>query len=1244
MVAEHAHLTTDCTLSCDVIVNDAKLRVNALIDTGALQSNYVSIKTGEWIKIQQEADKVERSIATAVTQHTCCSEGKNSVLRNVPCVACNNKPYKNNEDFLFDSTNSNSSYSSGKKRKHKTLSHIQGQVGTDESTIPELPPLNAHSLTVDNNTTNNTKVCSGIKGLCTQSTGEVTFDFKFKNELNDSYEILRNLQAKLIDTSFDIIVGRPDIVKHAMLGKLCEHFGKASNGEVPTHSDNTTHGCPPVLGQPSVPQDHPALNLLIRKDDLLTPEEDDDGIELKVKDYLWELEDYSIPEGSSDVKPLIEGSKKLRERLEKLIDKYNDIFSEQPRPTPATLEPMEFEVDYTAWQKPKNRLPPRIQTRAKEYEIERQINKMIANNIIKPSQAAYYSQVHLTPKPNGKWRFCLDYRPLNGCSDLKGWPIPNVKRMLQRLGSKRSKFYAVMDLTSGYHQAPLSKKSQSASAFITFMGVYEWLRVPMGLKGAPSYFQQQMATKVLANLIYHICELYLDDIIVFGNTEEEFLNNLSRVFERLRKFGITVNPSKCRFGLSEIEYVGHVINENGLTFSTEKREEVLQFPLPTTHKGMKQFLGLANYFRDNVQNHSMLVRPLQEMVEGYSKNKPLKWTPELVDIFNEVRIKVGECPALTFMREDLPVFLHTDASDYGIGAYLFQKSPTEEIELPVAFISKSLTRERLRWSVPEKEAYAIYYAFQKLEYLIRDTYFVLRTDHKNLTYINEEGSPKIRRWKLAIQEYNFDIEYIKGEDNVVADALSRLCTHTSETEEQLLAFDDSAQAIPPKKYKLIAKVHNSTAGHNGVEKTLEKLEARGVETWPYMREHIKQFIRQCPICQKLDQRKIKINAVPFTNATLEPMDTLNIDSIGPVPLDQYGNCHILVIIDCFTRFVELYPTVDTTAKSAAKCILQHIGRYGTPRRIRTDQGPQFVNETMAELTKSIGVEHEMTLAYSKEESAIVERANKEVMRHLKAILLDKNIVNDWSNSLPLVQRIMNASVHSALGVSPAQLLFGNAVTLDRGIFLPHAQKAKKGVTDGQENLSEWADSMLAKQAELLDIARKSQKQTDDYHIVQASGGEVTEFPINSYVLAKYRDRPPTKFHTPWKGPMRVIASKKNTYTLQDLVTNKEYEYHVTQLKTFQYDRNETDPVDIARKEAQEFVVDQVLQHRGDPKKRSTLEFLIKWEGYDDSNNSWEPWANVKDNIKLNNYLYTHKLKMLLTREQKNEIAQAHLAL
>ncbi len=217
------------------------------------------------------------------------------------------------------------------------------------------------------------------------------------------------------------------------------------------------------------------------------------------------------------------------------------------------------------------------------------------------------------------------------------------------------------------------------------------------------------------------------------------------------------------------------------------------------------------------------------MVDGYSKHKSLKSTPELISSYEEVRQKVGNCPSLAFLDDNLPIFLHTDASDYGTGAYLFQPTP-DGIEKPIAIISKSLTKERLRWSVPEKEAYAIFYAFQKLEYLIRDVYFVLRTDHKNLTCINEEGSSKVRRWKLAIQEYNFDIEHIKGEDNVVADAFSRLCAHTYETEDVFCALNNPT-IIPKTQYKLIGKVHNSTVGHHGVDRTMSKLEAIQAEPW-----------------------------------------------------------------------------------------------------------------------------------------------------------------------------------------------------------------------------------------------------------------------------------------------------------------------------------------------------------------------------------------------------------------------------
>ena len=153
---------------------------------------------------------------------------------------------------------------------------------------------------------------------------------------------------------------------------------------------------------------------------------------------------------------------------------------------------------------------------AKQEETLRQLTQMLKNNVIQKSQAPEYSQVLLTPKPNNKWRFCVDYRNLNDCSDSMGWPIPNIEQMLQRIGHQKPKIFGKMDMTSGYFQAPIHEGSRRMTAFITFMGIYEWLRVPMGLKGAPSYFQQMIATVVLVGLLYHTCELYIDDILIYG--------------------------------------------------------------------------------------------------------------------------------------------------------------------------------------------------------------------------------------------------------------------------------------------------------------------------------------------------------------------------------------------------------------------------------------------------------------------------------------------------------------------------------------------------------------------------------------------------------------------------------------------------------------------------------------------------------------------------------------------------------
>ena len=417
-----------------------------------------------------------------------------------------------------------------------------------------------------------------------------------------------------------------------------------------------------------------------------------------------------------------------------------------------------------------------------------------------------------------------------------GFPIPNIREMFLRLGSKRVRFMAACDLTSGYFQCPIDESIKHYFAFITSIGLFEWNRLPMGPKAAGSYFQGVLATVVLAGLIYVICELYIDDIIIHGATFQEFLSNFETVLKRFKKYNITLNPKKCKLGYTSLEYVGHVINEHGLSMSKQKRNVVKQWHKPVTMHDLRSFLGLANYFRDHIRNHSMIVRPLQDMIVSYDKNKRLIWSTEGEQAFELIKERIDECPSLFFMNNDYPVFLHTDASKYGIGAYLFQVSP-DNVELPIVFISKSLSTAQSKWSVSDREAYAIFYAFQQLDYLISDRTFTLRTDHQNLVRINAASSDKLARWKIAIQNYDFFVEHISGKDNHIADCFSRLCddlTSQPETTANLNAIGGNVKqyfSIPSEHYKTISKFHNSIAGHHGVDYTIDKLKELN-HSWP----------------------------------------------------------------------------------------------------------------------------------------------------------------------------------------------------------------------------------------------------------------------------------------------------------------------------------------------------------------------------------------------------------------------------
>ena len=752
---------------------------------------------------------------------------------------------------------------------------------------------------------------------------------------------------------------------------------------LPIPTDQTD---PSLVTQPSDPNRAEALllhtmTLRKHKSELLTHEPDFyDGIEPDERDVFPRdlINPHLTPNATPEERQAetdrllslisIHGSPDLKAGIRQVCTEYIDIFSESVRATPADIKPMHIPVDTTKWHVKGNAGPPRPQPPAREAAIEEQVNEYKRLGAIKPCNTPYYSQLVMAPKPDGKWRMCIDYRRLNDATEVTQWTIPNIKMLIARLAGRNARYKAVCDLTSGFHQAPLAQDSMLFTAFICFMGIFCWTRVAMGLRGAPPYFQQAMAT-ILVGLLYKICELYLDDILIHGKDKPTFLQNLREVFERLRKHNITLNPKKCRMGLEEIEYVGHKITPNGWTFTEEKKQGVMDIPKPTLHKHLKSWIGLVQHFRSHVPNTSVKIRPLQAMLENYNRSRVLQWTPEAEASFHDIKYEIANCPLLYFLDSTGQIFVQTDASDYGIGAYVFQRCSLPEggtEDRPIALISKALSGPQISWSTPEKEAYAIFYTLTTLSYLLRDVSFTIQTDHKNLTFLNMDGSSKVKRWKMEIQEYDFHVEHIGGVDNHIADTLSRLCyIGEEEVSAYRNAVEYDSEVIPQKQRDIITTCHNSQVGHGGLERTLNKLH-EAQHNWDGMRRQTRQFIKQCPVCQNLNPIKISIKCHPFTTAAYEPMACINIDTIGPLPEDADGNKHILVIIDCFTRFLELYPQRSTESTEAATQIINHAGRYGFPDTIRSDQGTQFVNERIENLKSILGSQSDLTIAYSKE--------------------------------------------------------------------------------------------------------------------------------------------------------------------------------------------------------------------------------------------------------------------------------------
>ena len=401
------------------------------------------------------------------------------------------------------------------------------------------------------------------------------------------------------------------------------------------------------------------------------------------------------------------------------------------------------------------------------------------------------------------------------------------------------------------------------------------------------------------------------------------------------------------------------------------------------------------------------------------------------------------------------------------------------------------------------------------------------------------------------------------------------------------------------------------------------------------------------MCQKMRVIKPQVHIRPFTLSTRRPMDEIHIDTIGPLPPDSEGYQYIMVVLDSCSRLVGLYPTKTVEMKDAVAVLLKHIARFGTPSRIQSDKGSQFVNQMITELSAITGIDHTHTTAYSKEENGMVERSNREVLRHTVNLISEVKSHDKWGTHFtPLVERIMNTTVHGSIGVAPIDLIYGKAINLDTNMIVAQ-QELPKAI-----QLSKWADDLIKTQVALLAKANALQDEKESILLQERikQGVELTSFPINSFVLLDYPPtgigiKKPSKFIPTRQGPFKVmerIATRKGmSYKILNLVDESTQVVAINRLSPFKFDKNEIDPTKIALIDNRQFVIERILEHHGDVKNKESLDFLVKYEGLDDSYNNWQPYKELKTNPILHKYLEDNKLeKLTMGRFQKKTKAKA----